>query len=125
MMTLPRAHNIWKDTLENLRILDFVDFKVSSPKSIGIGSEWSTGEEDGSDMEGDVSAAEVYQGLDDDMLLMVEVILAAFVGSLVISLIDIWIYRRRFKTKAKRSSHVSQESDSDEIPREWLTEAVD
>lgn len=82
-------------------------------------------DDDGSDVEGDIRAAEVSQGLDDDTILILEVAGGAFLGALAIGLIGLLVYKRRFKSKAKSTSGISNESSSDEVRREGLTETVE
>jgi hypothetical protein len=87
--------------------------------------EWKALESGESDMEENLPVGESASGIDDDTLLMVEVAVAAFVAALVISLIGFWIYKRRSKAQANRSSSVSHSSSSEEVRQEGLMETCE
>jgi hypothetical protein len=71
------------------------------------------------DAEEDVSG-----GLKGDIVLLVEVALACFVGAVIISLLILLVYRRRCKTKKESSSTIWDASSSDDQRKENLVDKV-
>jgi hypothetical protein len=112
--------------LQNLAIVDFLDLKPEHVRTFYIFSKTNDGGRTFVPMEDDFpEAKEVSLGLDEDSLLMIEVALGAFVGALIISLVGMIIYKRRWKTKAKSSSTVSHQSSPDEVRQEGLMETIE
>jgi hypothetical protein len=73
----------------------------------------------------DVADEAASNGLDDNTLLILEVAISAFVGTVILGLVGLLIYRKRSKGKVKSSSSLSHQSSSDEIRQEILTEAIE
>jgi hypothetical protein len=120
--------------LRRLNMANFVD--------LDLGSGWKAGQHDVCELQkdgktwkklignngyrdyedDDSEGEEVSVGLEEGTLLMIEVAVGAFVGSLIIGLIGFAVYKRRSKGKRNSSSPRSDQSSSDELREEGLLE---